>query len=74
MEYVSDFLVGFLTAQLSVAGAPILIREIVGNLFGLACAFLGMKRKGMGLAGRHYRKCLAVYRLPRRSFPHAAKS
>ena len=45
MEYVSDFLVGFLTAQLSVAGAPILIREIVGNLFGLACAFLGMKRK-----------------------------
>ena len=42
MEYVSDFLVGFLTAQLSVAGAPILIREIVGNLFGLACAFLGI--------------------------------
>ncbi|ALA67840.1 nicotinamide riboside transporter PnuC [Corynebacterium lactis] len=44
MEYLSDALTGFLTAQLTIAGVPILVREIVGNLFGLACAFLGMKR------------------------------
>ncbi len=35
----------FLTAQLVIAGAPILWREIIGNLFGLASAFLGLKRK-----------------------------
>ena len=32
-------------AQLTIAGAPILWREIVGNLFGLASAFGGMRRK-----------------------------
>ncbi len=34
----------FLTATITIAGAPILVREIVGNLFGLASAFFGMKR------------------------------
>ncbi len=35
----------FLTAQLVISGHPILWREIVGNLFGLASAFLGLRRK-----------------------------
>jgi len=33
-----------LTAQIVIAGAPILWREIIGNLFGLVSAFLGMRR------------------------------
>nr|WP_255549552.1 nicotinamide riboside transporter PnuC [Corynebacterium sp. TAE3-ERU12] len=33
-----------LDAQLLIFGAPILWREIIGNLFGLACAYGGMKR------------------------------
>ncbi|WP_295626913.1 nicotinamide mononucleotide transporter family protein [uncultured Corynebacterium sp.] len=37
-------LVGFLTAQLTIGGVPILVREIVGNLFGLGSAYLGMRR------------------------------
>lgn len=32
-------------AQLVVAGAPILVREVVGNLFGLASAFGGLRRR-----------------------------
>lgn len=44
MEFVMSALTGFLTAQLTVAGAPILIREIVGNVFGIASAYFGMKR------------------------------
>ncbi|MEJ5920077.1 nicotinamide riboside transporter PnuC [Corynebacterium sp. H78] len=34
----------FLTAQVTIAGAPILIREIIGNVFGLGSAYFGMKR------------------------------
>lgn len=44
MESVMSALTGFLTAQLTIAGAPILIREIVGNVFGIASAYFGMKR------------------------------
>jgi nicotinamide mononucleotide transporter len=32
-------------AQLVVAGAPILVREVVGNLFGLASAVGGLRRR-----------------------------
>lgn len=44
MDSVMSALVGFLTAQLTIGGAPILVREIVGNLFGLGSAYLGMRR------------------------------
>ncbi|MCX4473150.1 Nicotinamide riboside transporter PnuC [Micromonospora sp. MW-13] len=33
-----------LDAQLPVAGSPVLVREIVGNVFGLASALLGLRR------------------------------
>ncbi len=33
-----------LDAQLSVAGSPVLVREVVGNVFGLASALLGLRR------------------------------
>ncbi|WP_433349520.1 nicotinamide riboside transporter PnuC [Micromonospora sp. CA-111912] len=33
-----------LDAQLHVAGSPVLVREIVGNVFGLASALLGLRR------------------------------
>ncbi|MER7459392.1 nicotinamide riboside transporter PnuC [Micromonospora sp. NPDC126480] len=33
-----------LDAQVSVAGSPVLVREIVGNVFGLASALLGLRR------------------------------
>ncbi|MFE9657049.1 nicotinamide riboside transporter PnuC [Micromonospora sp. NPDC006431] len=33
-----------LDAQLQVAGSPVLVREIVGNVFGLASALLGLRR------------------------------
>jgi nicotinamide mononucleotide transporter len=33
-----------LDAQVHVAGAPVLVREIVGNAFGLASALLGLRR------------------------------
>ncbi|MFG3707653.1 nicotinamide riboside transporter PnuC [Micromonospora sp. NPDC047670] len=33
-----------LDAQVSVAGSPVLVREIVGNGFGLASALLGLRR------------------------------
>nr|WP_307935483.1 nicotinamide mononucleotide transporter family protein [Salinispora arenicola] len=33
-----------LEAQVSVAGSPVLVREIVGNGFGLAAATLGLRR------------------------------
>lgn len=33
-----------LTAQLEIAGAPVLVREVVGNGFGLASALLGLRR------------------------------
>lgn len=45
MESVLSALSGFLTAQLVIGGAPILVREIVGNVFGLASAYFGLKRK-----------------------------
>ena len=44
MESVMSALTGFLTAQLTIGGVPILVREIVGNVFGLASAYFGMKR------------------------------
>ncbi|MGN9779516.1 nicotinamide riboside transporter PnuC [Micromonospora sp. H33] len=33
-----------LDAQVSIAGSPVLVREIVGNVFGLASALLGLRR------------------------------
>ncbi|SBT38451.1 nicotinamide riboside transporter PnuC [Micromonospora auratinigra] len=33
-----------LDAQVQVAGSPMLVREIVGNVFGLASALLGLRR------------------------------
>ncbi|MBQ1071205.1 nicotinamide riboside transporter PnuC, partial [Micromonospora sp. D75] len=33
-----------LDAQVHVAGSPVLVREIVGNGFGLASALLGLRR------------------------------
>ncbi|MFC8619341.1 nicotinamide riboside transporter PnuC [Micromonospora purpureochromogenes] len=33
-----------LEAQLEIAGSPVLVREIVGNVFGLASALLGLRR------------------------------
>lgn len=44
MDTIMSALVGFLTAQLTIGGVPILVREIVGNVFGLASAYFGMKR------------------------------
>lgn len=44
MDSVMSALVGFLTAQLTIGGVPILVREIVGNVFGLGSAYLGMRR------------------------------
>lgn len=44
MDTITSALVGFLTAQLTIGGVPILVREIVGNVFGLASAYFGMKR------------------------------
>lgn len=39
-----SLLVEFLDAQLVIGGAPILWREIIGNVFGLAAAIGGMRR------------------------------
>ncbi|HHX84208.1 MAG TPA: nicotinamide mononucleotide transporter, partial [Actinomycetales bacterium] len=39
-----SLLTQFLDAQLLIGGVPILWREIVGNLFGLAAAIGGMRR------------------------------
>lgn len=39
-----SLLVSFLDAQLIIGGVPILWREIVGNVFGLAAAIGGMRR------------------------------
>ncbi|MGZ0152046.1 nicotinamide riboside transporter PnuC [Kribbella sp. WER1] len=33
-----------LTSQVTIAGSPVLVREIVGNVFGLASALFGMRR------------------------------
>ncbi|WP_019871688.1 nicotinamide riboside transporter PnuC [Salinispora oceanensis] len=33
-----------LDAQVSLAGSPVLVREIVGNVFGLAAAMFGLRR------------------------------
>lgn len=44
METLTSALGSFLTAQLIIGGAPILVREIVGNIFGLASAYFGLKR------------------------------
>ena len=40
-----SILVDLLDAQFLIAGIPILWREIVGNLFGLASAIGGMRRQ-----------------------------
>jgi nicotinamide mononucleotide transporter len=40
-----DLLHSLLDAQLTIGGVPILVREIVGNLFGLASAVGGMRRR-----------------------------
>ena len=39
-----SLLVSFLDAQLVIGGVPILWREIIGNVFGLAAAIGGMRR------------------------------
>ncbi|MFN3339103.1 MAG: nicotinamide riboside transporter PnuC [Dietzia sp.] len=39
-----SLLVSFLDAQLLIGGVPILWREIIGNMFGLAAAIGGMRR------------------------------
>jgi len=39
-----SLLVSFLDAQLMIGGVPILWREIIGNVFGLAAAIGGMRR------------------------------
>ena len=39
-----SLLVQFLDSQVSIGGVPILWREIVGNVFGLAAAIGGMRR------------------------------
>ena len=39
-----SLLVEFLDAQLVIGGVPILWREIIGNVFGLAAAIGGMRR------------------------------
>ena len=44
MDSVMSALVGFLTAELTIGGVPILVREVVGNVFGLGSAYLGMRR------------------------------
>ena len=44
MEYLTSALTGLLTAQLTIGGVPILLREILGNAFGLASAYFGMRR------------------------------
>ncbi|GGM41993.1 nicotinamide mononucleotide transporter [Micromonospora sonchi] len=33
-----------LTAEVQIAGSPVLVREIVGNVFGLGSALLGLRR------------------------------
>ncbi|GIJ79324.1 nicotinamide mononucleotide transporter [Micromonospora phaseoli] len=33
-----------LTAEIQVAGSPVLVREVVGNVFGLGSALLGLRR------------------------------
>ncbi len=44
MDSVMSALAGFLTAQLTIGGVPILVREVVGNVFGLGSAYFGMRR------------------------------
>lgn len=44
MEFLTSALTGLLTAQLTIGGVPILLREILGNAFGLASAYFGMRR------------------------------
>lgn len=39
-----DLFIGLIDARLSIGGATILWREILGNAFGLACAYGGMRR------------------------------
>ncbi|BCT76059.1 hypothetical protein SCMU_19010 [Sinomonas cyclohexanicum] len=39
-----DFMQWLLTAQIPVAGSALLVREVVGNAFGLASALGGMTR------------------------------
>lgn len=55
MDSVMSALVGFLTAQLTIGGVPILLREVVGNVFGLGSAYFGMRRMvwawPVGIAG-----------------------
>jgi nicotinamide mononucleotide transporter len=39
-----NFFDWLLHAQVTIAGSPVLVREIVGNVFGLASALFGMRR------------------------------
>jgi nicotinamide mononucleotide transporter len=39
-----NFLDWLLRSQVTIAGSPVLVREIVGNVFGLASALFGMRR------------------------------
>lgn len=39
-----NFLDWLLHEQVTIAGSPVLVREIVGNVFGLASALFGMRR------------------------------
>ena len=53
-----DLLTQLLNATLTIGGASILWREIIGNAFGLASAFGGMRRMvwawPLGLFGRGF--------------------
>lgn len=40
-----DFMQWLLTAQIPVAGSALLVREVIGNAFGLASALGGMTRR-----------------------------
>ena len=40
-----DVLDWLFSAQLTVAGVPLLWREVIGNLFGLASAVGGLRRR-----------------------------
>lgn len=40
-----DTLFWLLEAEISIGGSPLLLREVIGNVFGLACALGGMFRR-----------------------------
>ena len=55
-----------LHGTIPVAGGELLAREVVGNLFGLASAILGMQAFRLGVAGGHHRQRAALHGLRHR--------